>query len=215
MKLYDSFGMNPRTLRFFVLEKGLDPERVEVDILSGDNRRGPYLAKNPAGQTPMLQLDDGTCIAETYAICEYLEERFPEPPLIGSTAKERAVTRMWWRRAELNICLPMVQAFYYGEGLSLFQTRVHCIPDAAAELKVKARKAMEWLDRLMEGRPWLAGDRFTVADICLYCYIDQLRTVDQPIPPACEALRVWFDRVAARPAAEASVWREQPMGMRG
>lgn len=214
MTLFDSFGMNPRTLRFFLLEKGMDLPRREVDILAAENRGGEYLKLNPAGQTPALELPDGAIIAEVPAICEYLEEVQPEPPLIGRTAEERAVTRMWWRRVELNICRPMVQGFYYGEGLELFRTRFRCLPEAAEGLKEQARDNMRWIDGLIEG-PWLAGGRFTVADICLYCYIDQLIEAGQPMPDDSTRLKQWFARVGERPAAEASIWRERPMGMRG
>src|SRR5689334_16616042 len=90
-RLYDSFGMNPRIVRFYLAEKGIDVPRQEVDILGAENRRADYLERNPAGQLPTLELSDGTFIAETAAIIEYLEELHPEPPLIGSTAKERAI----------------------------------------------------------------------------------------------------------------------------
>lgn len=213
VRLFDSFGMNPRTLRFFLLEKGIDLPRQEVDILSAENRRDEYLRLNPAGQTPALALSDGTILAETPAICEYLEELYPEPPLIGSTAEERAVTRMWWRRVELNICQPMVQGFYYAEGLDIFKSRIRCLPEAADGVKERARDGMRWIDGLLKG-PWLAGERFTIADICLYCYIDQLCDVGQPIPDECAALKSWFNRVGTRPAAEQSIWKERPMGMR-
>ncbi|MDP8913145.1 MAG: glutathione S-transferase family protein [Pseudomonadota bacterium] len=215
MKFYDSFGMNPRIVRFFVLEKGIELDRQEIDILTGENRREPYLSLNPAGQTPLLLLDDGTPLSETWAICEYLEEKFPEPPLVGRTAEERAVTRMWWRRAEINVCLPMLQGFYFGEGLEIFRERIHCIPEAAEGMKEKGRKALRWFDKLMDGRRWLAGDRFTVADICLYCYVDLLGGAGQPLPEGCSNLGAWINRVKVRPAASASVWREQPMGLTG
>ena len=214
VRVFDSFGMNPRTLRFFLLEKGIDVERRELDILAAENREPPFLDLNPAGQTPAMELSDGTIVAEVPAICEYFEELKPEPALIGRTPEERAVTRMWWRRAELNICLPMVQGFYFAEGLELFRTRTRCLPDAAEGLKDRARDAMGWIDGLIDGE-WLAGDRFTVADICLYCYIDQLCVAGQPIPDGCGNLKAWYDRVGQRPAAERSIWKERPMGMRG
>lgn len=214
VKLYDSFGMNPRTLRFFLLEKGLQIPREELDILGAENRKAAYLGLNPAGQTPALALSDGTILAEVPAICEYLEEIHPAPPLIGSTPGERAATRMWWRRVELNICLPMVQGFYYSEGIELFRTRFRCLPEAAEGLKERARDGMRWIDGLIAG-DWIAGSRFTVADICLYCYIDQLAEAGQPIPVECMTLKAWYERVGRRPAAEASIWKERPMGMRG
>lgn len=213
-RIYDSFGMNPRTLRFFLLEKGIEVPSREVDILGAENRLPAYLQINPAGQMPALELADGTVLTETPAICEYIEEIIPSPSLIGRTPEERAVTRMWWRRVELNVCVPMVQAFYYSEALDLFQGRFRCLPEAAPGLKEKARDGMRWVDGLLEGE-WLAGDRFTAADICLYCYIDQLCEVGQPIPDDCGKLKGWFDRVADRPAAERSIWKDRPMGMRG
>ncbi|MEL6488215.1 MAG: glutathione S-transferase family protein [Pseudomonadota bacterium] len=215
MKLFDSFGMNPRTIRFYLLEKGIDIPRQEVDILGAENRQADYLQLNPAGQTPALELDDGRVISETYAICEYLEEKYPAPSLIGTTPEERAETRMWWRRAELNICVPMVLGFYYAEGYDLFKTRIRCLPEAADGMKQRAQDGLMWMDGLMADRPWIAGGRFTIADICLYCYVDQLEGANQKLPAEAANMIRWRDATRARAAAPASVWREQPMGMRG
>ena len=215
MKLYDGFGMNPRMIRMFLAEKGLRVETVPIDLLGGENRREPYLSKNPAGQLPMLELDDGTYLTETAAICELLEEQHPEHPLIGATHQERAETRMWWRRVEINICIPAVHAFYYGEGYDLFKDRVHIIREASDGLKVKAQKALGWLDGLLDGKKFLAGDRFTVADICLFTYVDLLRNAGQPLDPSQKNVAAWFERVGTRPSAKASLFAEQPMGLRG
>jgi len=107
MKFYNSRGPNPRMVRMFMAEKGIDIPKVEVDLLAGDNRKEPYLKVNPAGQMPALELDDGTVIAEITAICEYVDElKSDKPSLIGSTPAERAVTRMWTRRIDLNIVEP-------------------------------------------------------------------------------------------------------------
>jgi glutathione S-transferase len=202
-------------VRFFMLEKELELDRQHVDIFALENRREPYLSRNPSGQTPLLELDDGRCLAETGAICEYLEEKHPEPPLIGTTAEDRAETRMWWRRVEINICLPMLYGFYFGEGLEIFRERTHCIPEAAEGMKERGRKGMHWIDGLIEDGRWLAGDRFTIADICLYVYIDALRGMNQPIPPGCARLEAWFTRVGLRPAAEASVSQRLDIGLAG
>jgi len=215
MKLYNSFGMNPRSVRMFLLEKGIDIERVEIDLLAGDNRKEPYLSKCPTGQTPALELEDGTVLSESVVICEFLEEMHPEKPLIGVTAEDRAVARMWWRRTELGICRPAVFAFYYGAGYDLFKERVHCIPQAADDLKEIARKGMIWLDGLLKPGCFIAGDRFTVGDITLFCYLDQLSVAGQPIPEECKKLTAWYERVASRPSASASIFPVQPMGMRG
>ena len=214
LRLYDSFGMNPRMVRFYLAEKGIDVPRQEVDILGAENRQADYLAINPAGQLPTLELSDGTFIAETAAVIEYLEELHPDPALIGSTPKERAVTRMWWRRVEIGICRPMVLGFYYSEAIEIFKSRFKCYPEQADAQKEIARTGMRWLNGTMN-EPWLAGDRFTVADICLYSYIDQLCDVGQPIPEVLGRLNDWFRRVGERPGAEPSIWRERPMGMRG
>src|SRR3546814_4058489 len=101
MKFYNSVGPNPRVVKLFMAEKGIEMPEVSVDLRGGENRRAPYnVDVNPAGQTPALELDDGSFLSEITAICEYLEERFPETPLIGTTAEERANTRMWTRRID-------------------------------------------------------------------------------------------------------------------
>ena len=215
MKFYDSFGMNPRIVRFFMLEKGIELDTDQVDIFAMENRREPYLSRNPSGQTPLLELDDGTDLAETGAICEYLEERHPSPALIGSNAEERAITRMWWRRVEINICLPMLYGFYFDEGYEIFKERTHCVPEAAPGMKERGVKGMQWLDRLLKDETWLAGNRFTVADICLYSYIDAVREVNQPIPAGCDRLSAWFERVGKRPAARDSVSQKLEFGLVG
>lgn len=215
MKLYDWFGMNPRTVRFFLEEKGQQIEKVAVDTFAGENRKAPHLLRNPAGQVPVLELDSGQFVSESWAICEYLEERFPNPPLIGSTPEQRANTRLWWRRSELHVCLPAVEGFFYAEGLEIFSSRIRCIPVAAKDLKMKAQEGMRWLDTNMPAGGWLAGEVFSVADICLFCYLDLLRGAGQGLPNDTPRLSAWFDRVAARPAAHWSEWSERPMGMIG
>ena len=108
MKLFSGIGPNPKLVRMFLAEKGEAIEVQEVDLMAGENRQSDFLELNPAGELPALQLDDGTIIAETIPICEYLEETFPEPPLFGLTSEQRAVNRMWARRVDMKIILPMV-----------------------------------------------------------------------------------------------------------
>ena len=98
MKVYDSFGPNPRALRMFLREKGIELTKIDVDLLGAENRRAPYTERNPGGQVPALELDDGRVLGETVAIFEYLEEKHPTPPLVGRTPEERAETRQWQRR---------------------------------------------------------------------------------------------------------------------
>ncbi|MBX3025820.1 glutathione S-transferase [bacterium] len=204
MKLHTGLGPNPRAVRMFLAEKGMTIPFVQVDLMSGENRRPPYTDKNPAGQLPCLELDDGTMLAEILPICEYVEERQPRPPLVGTTAEERAVTRMWARRIDLNIVEPMTNGFRYAEGLTLFQDRIHCIPQAADDLKAIARENLAWLDGLMRDNPFIAGARFTLADILLFAFLDFGRTVGQALDPALPWLNGWFARVATRPSAAAS-----------
>ncbi len=203
MKLYTSIGPNPRIVRMFLLEKGIEIATVQVDLMGGENRRGPYLEKNPAGQLPALELKDGRVLGETVVICEYIEEKSPRPPLIGSTPEERAETRMWQRRVELNITEHLFNGFRYAEGLRLFQDRIPTIPEAAEGLKALVRKRLEWIDGLIGDNQFLCGDRFTLADIILFAALDFGATVGQPMDPNLKNLGAWFARVAARPSAQA------------
>jgi glutathione S-transferase len=203
VKLYTSIGPNPRVVNMFLAEKGASLDRVEVDLRGGENRREPYLKVNPAGQTPALELDSGACVTETTAICEYLEEVFPSPALIGTTPDERAETRMWTRRVDLKVCEPMANGFRFGEGLPMFESRMRCLPDAAPGLKAIAQDGVAWVDANLKG-PWLCGDRFTLADILLFAFLDFGAMVGQPLDPKYAKVADWFARVKARPSAAAS-----------
>jgi glutathione S-transferase len=204
MKFYNSIGPNPRVVNMFMAEKGIDIPKERVDLMAGDNRKEPYLSKNPAGQMPALELDDGVVLCEILPICEYLDETHPNPPLIGSNAEERGITRMWTRRIDLNVCEPMANGFRFGEGLQLFQNRIRTIPEASAGLKETAKEKLAWLDGLIAGRQWVVGDRFTLADILLYVFVEFGAQVGQPLDPANKNLAAWRERVAARPSAAAS-----------
>ena len=205
MKHYDSFGPNPRALRMFMLEKGMTLPKVEIDLLGGENRRGEYLERNPGGQMPAIERDDGQLLAETVAIFEYLEEKQPTPPLIGATPEERADARMWQRRIELKITEHLYNGFRFAEGIDLFRERLRVLPEAADGLKATVRDNLVWLDRQLEGRRFIAGDRFTVADIILFCALDFGAGVGQPIDPELKNVLAWRERVASRPSAQASL----------
>ena len=204
MKFYNSLGPNPRMVRMFMAEKGFTVPKVEVDLRGGENRREPYLQVNPSGQMPALELDDGTVLAEITAICEYVDEvKKDTPSLIGDTAEERAKTRMWTRRIDLNIVEPALAGFRYAEGLKLFQNRIRCIPQAADDLKAIARERLAWLDGLVGDKPFIGGAKLTMADIMLFAFVDFLNSVGQPLDPACKHLTAWFARMKARPSAAA------------
>lgn len=203
MRLYNSIGPNPRVVRVFMAERGIDIPRVEVDLRGGENRQTPYLAKNPAGQLPALELDDGTVISEITAICEYLDEITPGPSLIGATPQERAETRMWTRRIDLNIIEPMANGFRFSDGLRLFQNRIHCIPQAADDLKQIAQEWLTRLDGLIAGRTFICGTRLTLADVLLFCFLDFFDGVKQPINQENKNIVAWHARMKARPSATA------------
>lgn len=204
MKFYNSIGPNPHVVRMFIAEKGLKIPTVEVDLVKGENRQEPHLQRNPHGQMPTLELDNGQFVSEILAICEYLEDTHPSPSLIGATAEERAETRMWTRRMDLNICEPMANGFRFSQGLQLFQQRVFTAPEAADGLKAMAQDRLKWLDgQLADGRDFLCGKRFTLADVLLYCFLDFGSQVGQPINPDFKNVSAWFQRVKARPSAAA------------
>lgn len=205
MKLYDSLGPNPRLVRLFLQEKGVEVPLEQIDIMAGENRTDAYVAKNPGGQLPALELDDGSVIAETIPICEYLEELHPEPALIGTSPEERAETRMWVRRTEWWVIQPLADGFRYAEGLAMFKERLHVIPQAADDLKAIAQEGLTRLDAQLEGKTWLAGERFSLADLALYAVLDFGTTVGQPLDPKLERVSGWFERCASRPSAEASL----------
>jgi glutathione S-transferase len=204
MKLYESIGPNPRVVKMFIAEKGLQIPRQQVDLPAGENRREPFTNLNPSGQTPALEIEEGLILAEITAICEYLEELYPDPPLIGSTAMQRAETRMWVRRIDLNILEPMANGFRYGEGLRMFENRVRCLPEASQGLKTIAREKLEWLDDKIAGRQWIVGDRFTLADIMLFAFLEFGAQVGQPLDAKNANLAAWYERAKARPSVKAA-----------
>ena len=204
MLMYDSLGPNPRALRMFLAEKGLTIPTKPLDVMGAENRKPPYTDRNPGGQVPALELDNGKCLGETVAIFEYLEERNPTPPLIGATPEERAEARQWQRRVELQITEHLYNGFRYGEGLEMFKNRMRVLPEASAGLKAIVQDKLKWLDGAMTG-PFIAGNRFTVADIILYCALDFGRGVGQPLDNAPPKVKAWFERVASRPSATKSL----------
>ncbi len=203
MKLITSVGPNPHVVRMFAAEKGITLDMEQIDIMKGENRKPDHLKKNPAGGSPCLVLDNGQYLSEITAICEYLEDKFPKTPLIGTTPEEKAETRMWTRRVDLYVCEPMANGFRYSEGLPLFKDRMTTLPEAAEGLKRLAQEKITWLDGLLSGKQFFAGDRITLADVLLYCFLAFGAQVGQPVNPANKNIKGWFDRMAARPSAKA------------
>jgi glutathione S-transferase len=204
MKLFDSVGPNPRVVRIAMAEQGVSPEVVTVDIIKGENRQPAYLALVPSGGTPALQLDDGTVLSEITAIVEYLDEQPGVTRMVGNTPEERAETRMWARRIDLYILEPMANAFRASEGRPMFASRMTLVsPEAAVELKAIAQEKLLWLDTQLQGRSFVCGDRYSMADILLLAFVEFGASVGQPMPAAATWLPEWHKRAAARPSAAA------------
>ena len=203
MKLYNSLGPNPKVVRMFMSELGVDMEMVEVDIMAGENRQADYLKVNPAGQSPALELDDGTVITEITAICEYLDDLKGSTSLIGTTPEERAETRMWTRRVDIAIMEPMANGFRYSDGQEIFKGRMVLIPQAADDLKAIAQERLTWLDGLIDGKEYICGSRFTMADMMLFGCLEFFSQMGQPIREENKNIVAWYERVKGRPSAEA------------
>jgi glutathione S-transferase len=203
MKIYDfSLAPNPRRVRIFLAEKGVQVPYEQVDLLNGKNRSPEMLKKNPFGALPVLELDDGTCIAESVAICRYFDELHPEPALFGKGAKERALVEMWNRRMELEILGSVGRT---AQNLSpFFKGRFEQFPDYGEASRKRTVERMSLLDQLLEGRNFIAGDNFTIADITAFCAIDlakQLVNMDRD--PNNRNIARWYDSVNSRPSARA------------
>ena len=203
MLFYDSPNPapNPRRVRIFAAEKGIDLSSKEVSIPKREQKAPEYVAKNPRGQTPILELDDGLVIAESVAIMRYLEAEHPDPPLFGTTAREIAEIEMWNRRVEM-ILMPAIAAVW-----------VHTHPFTAAlpgrnaewgeSNRPRVVEGMRFFDGSLEGREYLAGSAFSAADILLLTTVDFAKFIGLDMPSECANLLRWHERVSARPSASA------------
>ncbi len=203
MKIYDFNGApNPRRLRIFVAEKGLKIPYEQLDIFAGQNRTPEMLAKNPAGGLPLLELDDGSHLAESVAICRYLEGLHPEPNLMGKDSREQAFIEMWNRRVELNLFGAAGRAFQHSS--ELFKSRVKQIPEYAAAQRETVKQQLQWLDAQIGNKPFIAGDHFTIADITAEVAVDfATQMAGVKLDPALKNLARWHKAVSSRPSAKA------------
>ena len=202
MKIYDSkTAPNPRRVRIFVAEKGIQIPYEEVDLVKAVNRGEEFRKKNPSGTVPVLELDDGTCISETVAICRYLEELHPNPPLMGVDAKDRALVEMWQRRMELELLLPIADAFRQRH--DFFKGKIRQLPEYAKVQKKNAEDRLARLNNELANRKFIAGDRYTIADITALCAIDFGRVSKIAIQPDQANLARWHAEVSARASAKA------------
>ena len=202
MKLYDaSTAPNPRRVRIFLAEKGISVPVDQVDIVSAQNRSAEFRAKNVMGTLPVLELDDGTTVAESVAICRYFEELQPDPPLMGTDAKDRAAIEMWQRRMEFELFLPITQVFRNGH--AFFKGRIPQVPEYGEVCRKHAEQRLEWLDGVLADRPFVAGERYTIADITALCAIDFGRVSNIRVTPEQPNLARWHAAVSSRPSAKA------------
>jgi glutathione S-transferase len=187
----------------FMAELGVEIEKEEIDLMGGANRQDPYLKINPAGQLPALELDNGEVISEITCICEYLDEQDSSSTLIGTTSADRAITRMWVRRIDLGIVENLTNGFRYAEGVPLFKDRMTLIPHAAEDLKKLTQEKISWLDGLIQDKQFICGDRFSLADIMLYVFLEFGTTVGQPLNEGNQNIIGWYERVSGRASASA------------
>ena len=209
MKFYDcKTAPSPRRVRIFLAEKGIDVETVQVDLASGEQLGEAFRRINPECTVPALELDDGSCISEVLAICQYFEELYPEPPLMGRSIEERARVTMWNSKIEQHGLLPMADAFRNAaKGL---KGRAVTGPEAYEQIPALAERGrqrvvqfFQRLDQALADHPYVAGDAFSIADISALVLVDFARWVKLDIPDDATHLARWYAEVSARPSAAA------------
>jgi glutathione S-transferase len=205
MKLYVSQrAPNPRRVQMFMAEKGIQGiKQVMVDLNAQEHRAPGFLAKSPLARIPVLELDDGRTLSETRAICTWLEGRYAQANLMGETAEERAFIEMADRRTEWYLMLPLANAIRHTHpGLAPLEQPQ--FPDYGQSQLHKALETAAWLDGELQRQPWVAGERFTIADITAFCTVEFGKLMRfKPAESGLHALQAWRDKVAARPSAQA------------
>ena len=203
MKIYDSpLAPNPRRVRIFLAEKNVEMVYVHVDLLKGENRTVEFMQKNPLGALPVLEFDDGTYLTESVAICRYFEGMHPEPPLMGVDPRDIAFVEMWNRRMELEIFHPIANFVQHTH--PMFKTRMKQIPEFAEVRRDHGLKRVEWLDSILAQRQFVAGDRYTIADITAQVAIDVgINLGGLKLPDGARHVKHWHEAVSSRPSAKA------------
>jgi glutathione S-transferase len=203
MKLYDGGrAPNPRRTRIFLAEKGIKLPLEPIDLGAMQHRSAAYAAVNPIQRVPALELDDGTVITESIAICRYFEELQPDPPLFGRGALEVARVEMWNRRLELHFLFPVSHVFRNSHP-AMKEMEVPQVPAWAEANKPRVLEFIVLLDRELVGRPFVAGDKFTVADITGLVAVDFMKPAKLAVPDELKNLKRWHAEVSARPSAAA------------
>jgi len=210
MKIYDTpLAPNPRRVRWFMAEKNItDIEVITLNLMEGQHKTPAYLAKAGLANVPMLEMDDGTCVTESVAICRYLESRYPEPNLFGRTPEEAAVIEMWLRRVEMMVATPlMIGVRHTHPAMGALEQQV---PPVGEYNLQAATRALKVLDRRLAESPWLAGDRLTIADIVAFIGLDFGRMIKFRVPDELTNVARWADAMRARPAAAAGMPQKAP-----
>ncbi|WP_312797579.1 glutathione S-transferase [Tianweitania sp.] len=203
MKLFDGGrAPNPRRVRIFLTEKGVEVPLEAVDMSAMGHKSPEVTARNPLQRLPVLELDDGTVITESVAICRYFEELYPEPALFGTGAVGRAVVEMWQRRIELNL-LSAVQAAFRHLHPAMKDWEVPQLSEWGEINKPKALDFCRFLDAELAQRDFIAGDSYSIADITALVAVDFMKPAKIAVPPDCANLLRWHQAVSARPSAQA------------
>ncbi len=203
MKLYGAPmpAPNPRRVRIFLAEKGMELTETPLDLRRREHKAPEHRARNPLGQVPTLELDDGRTLSETVAICRYLEALQPDPPLFGGDAFGQANVDMWIRRVEFVLMAPV--GHYWRHAHPFTAALLTQFIDFGQSNREAYAGAQRWLDRDLEGRDFIAGERFTMADICALSTVDFADWIGLPLEPDVPRLAAWRARVSARPSAAA------------
>ena len=197
----DNPAPNPRRVRIFMAEKGIELPTKSLSILEREQKKPDYLAKNSLGQIPILELGDGTILAESISICRYLEALNPEPSLFGSTPLEQARIDMWNRRIEMQLQGPI--GLFWRHAHPFTAKIIKQYTDFGQSNLENAQNVMRWLDKEIEGRDFIAGDAYSIADISALCSIDFAKFIGIDLPEECQTLQAWHERVSQRPSAQA------------
>jgi glutathione S-transferase len=203
MKLYDNeWAPNPRRVRIFLAEKGVEIPKIAIDLKNFEHRGADFTAINPMQRVPALELDDGTILTESVAICRYIEELHPDPPLFGRTALERAQVEMWNRRLELSFfaCIGAVLRHLHPAMAAAENPQV---PEWGEVNRGRAYEFLDLFDRHLMAAPFAAGDRFSIADITGFVAVRFMKPAKLPLPDHIQHVKRWFDEISARPSMAA------------
>ncbi|MEC9392777.1 MAG: glutathione S-transferase family protein [Pseudomonadota bacterium] len=192
---------NPRRVRIFLNEKGIDIPTKQVDLMNGEHKKDEYKKMSPLSQVPTLELDDGTYITESIAICRYFEALYPEPNLLGKDPKEIAIIEMWQRRIELLLMIGIANTYRHGHpAMAALEDQVKEWSEAS---RPRVIKMLHWFEKQMENKEYICLDRYTIADISALVCFDFAKWPKIDIPDDCNNLKNYYERLNSRASASA------------